>query len=129
MLQLVDKVERLYIFLQLKTTYFYQVKDFIELDCWEKFIDEETELETMYGIASIWSTIRNFEDIVQDMIVEDVEDNVVLGKFPADIRADQAGPSDAKDSNVHADDQKLMEELKLTQLNLLPNQLTYLLDN
>lgn len=81
----------------------------VELDSWEKFIDEETEQENMYGIANIWSTIRNFEEILYDMIVEDVEDIVALEKVTVDGRADEVGPSSAKDSDVYAEDQQLMK--------------------
>lgn len=82
----------------------------MKLDSWEKYFDEEAELENINGITSIWSTIRYFEEILQNLIAKDVEDNVTLEKVTADTRANKAGPSGAKDSDVHAEDQQVMEE-------------------
>lgn len=47
------KAGRLHIFLQIKTCHFYQVKDLIKLDLYEKYIDEEAKLEYFHGISSI----------------------------------------------------------------------------
>lgn len=50
------------------TTHFYHVADLIELESWDKYVNEEMELENQYGISSIWMTIRTFESIIQDLI-------------------------------------------------------------
>lgn len=60
------------------------MKDLIKLDSWEKYIDEKVELEYFYGISSIWSTIHNFEGIVEDMIKEVVAESAALDKAVAE---------------------------------------------
>lgn len=49
--------------------------------------------------------IRNFDEIVQDLISENVEASAALKKDVVDTGANEAGPSVTKESKVHADDQ------------------------
>lgn len=55
---------RLHVLFQMKTMYFYQLVDLTSFDSWEKYIQEEIELEDKYEIANIWTTIKTFKSIV-----------------------------------------------------------------
>lgn len=67
------------------------MEDLVELDFWEKYIDEQAELEDMCGICSIWSIICNFEKIVKDFIVEAMDESAVLEKVVTDSQAADVG--------------------------------------
>lgn len=82
-----------------------QVEDLIKLDSWEKYIIEEADLEDMYRISSIRSTIQKFEGIVQDLIAEAAAESVVLETEAAERHAAGEGPSGVdKDAEEAADD-------------------------
>lgn len=59
----------------------------------------------MYVISSIWSTIRNFEGIVQEWIIEAMAEIVVLETITTDAHVVGEGPSGVdKDVETTTDD-------------------------
>lgn len=63
---------RLHTFLQTKTSHFYQIADMVKIESWEKLMKEEAELEGEFKIASIWTSLKSFDSIFQE-IITDVE--------------------------------------------------------
>lgn len=49
-------------------------------------MEEETELENLYDISSIWITIRTFESNVQDLIEDVVAESAVVERSVAEER-------------------------------------------